>query len=106
MAKRSTRTPEADGDASDPSQQAARDVTFRIPASAATSAMLVGEFNGWSTDATPMESTGDSFEVTVPLAPGRYRYRFLLDGERWENDWQADDYVPNEFGTDDSVRHV
>jgi hypothetical protein len=27
----------------------------------------------------------------------------LLDGERWENDWAADGYAPNNFGTEDSV---
>ena len=38
------------------------------------------------------------------LPPGRaYRFRYLLDGHRWENDWDADAYVPNGFGSDDSV---
>jgi len=27
----------------------------------------------------------------------------LIDDERWENDWAADDYVPNGFGGDNSV---
>ena len=36
----------------------------------------------------------------------RYRFRYLLDGFRWENDWAADDYVPNPFGSDDSVVSV
>jgi hypothetical protein len=35
-----------------------------------------------------------------------YRFRYLLDDERWENDWSADDYVANEFGGDDSVVHT
>jgi hypothetical protein len=26
----------------------------------------------------------------------------LVDGERWENDWEADEYVPNEFSGEDS----
>jgi len=42
--------------------------------------------------------------VTVVLEPGRhYRFRYLLDGARWENDWVADAYVANEYGGDDSV---
>ena len=45
-----------------------------------------------------------SFSVTVSLNAGNdYRYRYLLDGARWENDWAADAYVPNPFGTQDSV---
>ena len=47
-----------------------------------------------------------SFKAVVKLAPGRYRYRFLLDGERWENDWEAEGYVRNPFGTDDAVVEV
>jgi len=36
----------------------------------------------------------------------RYRFRYLLDGEVWENDDSADEYIPNEFGTEDSVVEV
>ena len=38
-------------------------------------------------------------------APGgrEYTYRYLVNGEEWHNDWAADRYVPNEFGTDNSV---
>jgi hypothetical protein len=45
-----------------------------------------------------------TFSVTVKLEPGRaYRFRYLIDGTRWENDWRADRYEPNSFGGDDSV---
>lgn len=77
-------------------------------ANEADTVMLVGEFNDWSTAATPMERSAEGgFVATVQLEPGRhYRYKYLVDGSRWENDWQADDYVPNEHGGDDSVRIV
>ena len=81
-------------------------VTFDLPAEAGTTeAHLCGEFNDWSPTATPMTRRKDgTFRVTVTLAPGRsYRFRYLLDGTRWENDWAADAYVPNEYGGDDSV---
>ena len=80
-------------------------VTFRLPSAVgAESACVVGEFNDWSHTATPMERDGDGFVAHAHIPPGRaYRFRYLLDGERWENDWAADDYVPNEFGGDDSV---
>lgn len=65
---------------------------------------LVGEFNRWSSTATPMHRVGREFVATVQLVTGRtYRYKFLVDGEVWENDWHADAYVPNEFGGDDSL---
>ena len=79
-------------------------VTFELPADImATGAVVVGDFNGWQSG-TPMKRRRDgSLSATLRLGPGRYHYRYLLDGERWENDWQADSYVPNEFGGDDSV---
>ena len=79
--------------------------TFRLPVSVgAERVWLVGELNDWSRTAHPMRREGDWFTVTLELEPGRsYRYRYLLDGDRGENDWAADEYVPNEFGTDDSV---
>ncbi|MBI5090748.1 MAG: isoamylase early set domain-containing protein [Actinobacteria bacterium] len=65
---------------------------------------LVGEFNDWSHTETPMNRSGDQFVAEVALATGRtYRYKFLIDGERWENDWNADSYVANEYGGDDSL---
>lgn len=81
-------------------------VTFKIPAEVgAESACLCGDFNDWAEDATPMKQRKDgSFSTTISLEPGRtYRFRYLLDGERWENDWEADRYLPNQFGSDDSV---
>jgi 1,4-alpha-glucan branching enzyme len=84
-------------------------VTFKLPAEvAATEAHLCGEFNDWSQTATPLVRRDDgTFAVTVLLDTGKqYRFRYLLDNHRWENDWAADDYVPNDFGGQDSVVQV
>lgn len=81
-------------------------VTFELPAEVnATDAMLVGEFNDWNTSSTRMKKRPDGgFAATISLKPGtEYRFRYLLDGERWENDHAADRYVPNAHGSDDSV---
>ena len=81
-------------------------VTFKLPADVqAESASLLGEFNEWDASATPMKQLKDgSFSATVSLSAERpYRFRYLLDGERRENDWAADDYQPNAFGTEDSI---
>ena len=81
-------------------------VTFTLDgAVAAMSAAVCGEFNNWLGDGHAMERAPDgSFRLTLELETGRrYRFRYLLDGSRWENDWAADDYVPNAFGGDDSV---
>ena len=69
---------------------------------------LCGEFNSWDTTSHPMERREDgSFSLTLALEPGlQYHFRYLLDGVRWENDWAADGYVPNPYGSDDSLVQV
>ena len=84
-------------------------VTFNLPADVnAQTACLCGEFNDWDQSSHPMKRGKDgSFSLTISLKPGRqYRYRFLLDGERWENDWAAEDYAPNALGSEDSVVNI
>ena len=82
------------------------DVRFTLPAEVqAGTVALCGEFNNWSAQDIRLERGGDgTWRATVALQPGRsYRYRYLLDGERWENAWQADRYVPNPYSSTDSV---
>ena len=81
-------------------------VTFELPAGTeADAAAVVGDFNGWDESATPMRRKRDgSFDATISLKPGqRYHFRYVLDGDRWDNDPSADAYVPNPFGGEDSV---
>jgi 1,4-alpha-glucan branching enzyme len=81
-------------------------VTFELPQeSAGEQVSLCGEFNEWSPERTPMtKRKGGRFSVTLTLQGGRsYRFRYLVDGQRWENDPAADGYLPNDYGTEDSV---
>jgi 1,4-alpha-glucan branching enzyme len=84
-------------------------VTFNLPAEVnAESASLCGDFNEWDKTAHPMEKQKNgSFSLTLNLDAGRhYHFRYFLDGERWENDWDAEAYVPNHFGSEDSVLNL
>ena len=81
-------------------------VTFTVdPQVGAQTAAVCGEWNDWSAGADVMHRDAEGgFSVTVNLDAGRaYRFRYLLDGQRWDNDWAADAYQPNDFGGDDSV---
>ena len=81
-------------------------VTFTLaPSVGAQTAAVCGEWNDWSPTADVMRRDADGgFSVTVELEVGRaYRFRYLLDGVRWENDWATDAYLPNSYGEDDSV---
>ncbi|RJQ55488.1 MAG: hypothetical protein C4526_03565 [Nitrospiraceae bacterium] len=83
-------------------------VTFRLSKAAAPEARsvtVVGDFNDWDMSGIQMIKlkSGD-FSVSVDLSSGReYKFKYLIDGDRWENDWHADKYAPNSFGADDSV---
>jgi 1,4-alpha-glucan branching enzyme len=82
-------------------------VTFRLPKEAvgdANRVALVGEFNDWSINATPMARLKDgAFKIVLELPSGReYQYRYLIDETTWENDWDADKYVRSEFGNCDN----
>lgn len=84
-------------------------VTFELPAEANAQVVTVcGEFNDWDQTAHPMKQRKNgSFSTTVSLKVGRqYRFRYFVDGQRWENDWNADAYLPNSFGDNDSVVNV
>ena len=81
-------------------------VTFEIPQQTkAKKVALCGEFNNWDPSAHPMIQRKDGrFSTTLSMPAGRsYRYKYLVDNQRWENDWAADSYVPNEFGSEDSL---
>ncbi len=81
-------------------------VTFILPSEVeADTASICGEFNGWSPDTHPLKRRKDgSLACMMWLETGRqYRFRYWLNNERWENDWAADAYLPNPFGSEDSV---
>ncbi len=86
-------------------------VTFEIPKDElpegvdARTLHLVGDFNDWDQEATPMKKLKDgTFKITIELTPGcEYHFRYLLDGEFWINEWHADDYASNPFGADNCV---
>jgi 1,4-alpha-glucan branching enzyme len=82
-------------------------VSFELPVGIdADRVSLVGDFNDWDTGATPMavDRTGVVWKATIQLEAGRrYRFRYLIDGKEWLNDWLADDYAANPYGAYDSV---
>jgi len=99
--------------ASVPGQPAAVAVPARFPASdtvvkfvffapQAGTVSVVGDFNDWSTRATPMRpsANGGVWSVTLPLSVGRHLYAFVVDG----NEWMADPRAP--IAPDDGFGHA
>lgn len=69
----------------------------------ARSVCVAGTFNGWDPQQTTLnrESNG-IWKATVALSPGRYEYRFVVDGQ-WVSDPNAQASVPNNYGSTNSV---
>ena len=81
-------------------------VTFSMPAlEGVTTLYLVGSFNDWNDTATPLVHGADGgWSAAITLDAGwAYQYRFRDQDGGWHNDWAADSYVPNEFGSENSV---
>ncbi len=82
-------------------------VTFELPSSIwAERVTLVGDFNGWDANKDEMrQGRGDGgWRITLVLPVGHeYQFRYLVNGRDWQNDWHADKYAPNQYGTDNSV---
>lgn len=82
-------------------------VTFVLPKEAVENAETVavlGDFNNWQNGIVLAKQKDGSFQTAVELEKGRsYEYRFLINGEKWENDWAAEAYAPTPFGNYNSV---
>ena len=83
-------------------------VTFRLGKEIANDAgkvQLIGEFNNWDTNYHPMKKLKNGeFTETISLETGKeYQYKYLIDGKVWENDFNADKYVPNTYAGTNSV---
>ncbi|GAB4377132.1 MAG: hypothetical protein Kow0042_24400 [Calditrichia bacterium] len=82
--------------------------TFRLkPAGKYERIQLFGSFNSWNRESLRLKDPDNDgiFEITVPLEPGRYEYKYWVDGEEIldpENPLK----VPNPFGSYNSLLEV
>jgi 1,4-alpha-glucan branching enzyme len=63
---------------------------------------LVGDFNGWTLEGNDMARVGSMWTSVLRIPPGRYRYRYVIDGH-WYNDPMNADVEPSPYGGDNSV---
>jgi 1,4-alpha-glucan branching enzyme len=78
------------------------DFYFNLPG--AKTAAVAGTFNGWDLSRTPLsKDASGGWKATVWLPPGRYEYRFVVDGAQWFSDPRALEAVPNSFGSTNSI---
>ena len=80
-------------------------VQFTLRDVRAAQVALVGDFNDWSSSATPLErgAVDGTWSVTLPVTPGRHVYAFLIDGKTWMTDPRAQTARDLDFGRENSV---
>lgn len=73
-------------------------VRLELRSPGARQVYVAGSFNDWCQETTPLIDLGEgqwAKELTLP--PGRYEYRFVVDGQ-WMDDPKAREFVPNPHG--------
>jgi hypothetical protein len=81
-------------------------VEFTLEAPWASSVKLAGDFTGWENQPVPMMHSPEGiWFTTVPLVPGQYSYRFIVDG-KWYDDPISNQHIPNPFGTKNALINV
>lgn len=83
---------------------AEKSVTFTVRADPGKSVYLAGCFNQWNSTGKKMldKKNEGVYTASLKLAPGRYEYKFVIDGV-WCADPENLDFVQNDHGTLNSV---
>ena len=77
---------------------------FRFFRPYACKVFLVGDFNDWREDATPMSRRADGcWFARLQLREGDFRFRYLADGQ-WFTDYAAFGVEEGPMGTNSVVR--
>jgi chromosome partitioning protein len=77
-------------------------ILFTVDAPNAFEVQIAGDFNDWTPERTIMEPKGRVWRALLQLAPGRYRYRYVIDGV-WMPDPLNPLFEPSQFAGEDSV---
>ena len=84
-----------------------RRVRFEVNAAPGSQVSVAGSFNGWDPKSHVLRPVGEFglFQRYVYLPPGKYEYKFVIDGE-WSADPNCKTFSTNEFGSLNSVMKV
>ena len=84
----------------------AEKVRFSIKTAEAKEVKLAGDFNNWNANSGKLKkSRGNIWIKDVLLKPGRYEYKFVIDGN-WISDPDNDSRSWNSFGSENSVVEI
>jgi serine protease AprX len=91
-----------------PPRVEAGNIVFLYHNDAAERVTLAGDFNGWNANLARFAKTASGLwraEIASP-PPGRYHYKFVVDGERWLDDPSNGLKAPDNYGGFNSVLNV
>ncbi|OIO32898.1 MAG: hypothetical protein AUJ70_04545 [Candidatus Omnitrophica bacterium CG1_02_40_15] len=78
-------------------------VVFKISAPTANDVRLAGDFNSWDASSSSLKKSKDGvWARDLTLNPGRYEYKYLIDGQ-WQRDPLNNLFTVNTFGSENSV---
>ena len=68
---------------------------------------VAGDFNNWQPEKASMEKVGENgkWQIKLPVNAGRYRYRFVVDGQ-WQQDPYNEKTEVNPYGEMNSILEV
>ncbi|MEO0291864.1 MAG: hypothetical protein ABIM54_02890, partial [candidate division WOR-3 bacterium] len=79
-------------------------VKFKFFDPSAKKVSLAGTFNNWDKNSSIMRKTEEGFfEIVIPLPPGKYQYKFVIDDTNWKEDPNNPAKTPDGFGGFNSV---
>lgn len=79
------------------------DISFTFFAPLACEVRLAGSFTRWAERSIVMKQSGDGhWHTTIKLKPGRYEYKYIIDGQ-WENAQHPAEVITNEQGITNSI---
>jgi chromosome partitioning protein len=87
-------------------KQIGNEVIFAARFDRANQVQVAGDFNGWSPMASPLQHVPNGgWTIRLPLRPGRYRYRLVVDGQ-WMTDPHNTAVETNQFGELNNIVEV
>jgi 1,4-alpha-glucan branching enzyme len=80
------------------------EVVFEFAREDVSSVKLAGDFNDWVPTPMKLDKKSGVFKLKMRLpTDAEFEFKYLLNDAEWENDYQADAYVANDQGTENSV---
>lgn len=83
------------------------EVTFSISQECAESVLLMADFAQWQPTPMKLDKKAGMFKAKVRLPINQqFYFRYLVNDQQWLNDPEADGYIANDFGSENSIVHT